>query len=160
MSDASFAPDGSAQVTAFPPELAGALREAGLADAGAVIREFIESNRLICAPTDAPVIASYQVALRLGKRVHPVISLQPPPNNPDIPFQKMRGLSWSEFGNKGSRRWIVDKLNSVVPEDDRKSYDVAEKMYKIRWSLFSEEGSGPALIEVLQLFVDRVRQRA
>jgi hypothetical protein len=145
----------------LPTELATSLTTPELALAGARLGNWIQQQGLLLDRTDAPDIPSFQVYLRLGRVAHPLLSLQPHPHNPDIPFQKFRAMSRSPLRNGGARRTWVEKLNALLPEAERKDVPkAAEKMFKLRWPLFADPQLGPSLIGYLEALASRIRQGA
>lgn len=104
----------------LPDELQSSLTTVELSHAGDVIAVWIPQQGLRVEQTEADSIPSFQVYIPIGKVAHPILSLQPHPHNPDIPFQKFRAMPRNPLKNVGARRAWVEKLNGLLPASEQK----------------------------------------
>jgi hypothetical protein len=140
----------------MPVEITAPVTAAGHGPAIANLENWIQQQRLEIHPTTAAEIPTFQVIIP-GPPAHPILSLQPSPHNPDLPFQKMKGLSRSPFSNGGQRLFILQALNSVVPVDDQKPESYKDTFYKLRWELLADASQFATIGEILNRIVKRVR---
>lgn len=130
-----------------------------LLPSGVAIEAWARRHSLTCSQSGVEKVPTFQLGVPLGSRTHPILTLQPRPNNPDIPFQKMDKLSGSAFKNLGERMWAVARLNDALPETDHPDPgSAARKMYKIKWERFSDPQFGAGLFAALDLLLERIRR--
>lgn len=143
--------------SALPIEIVSALELGGLASAGDNLAAWVRQQRLQIVPTTAPRVPTYQIVVPV-RPAHPLLTIQPPPNNPDVPTQKMRAFKRGPYSNPGPRRALVDALNAGLPDADRKGPEACEKMFKIRWALLADSQYFDHIRGVLDRVIHRVRQ--
>lgn len=132
---------------------------AGLEVAASNIEAWLHAQRLVLVRTNAPIIETYQVLIPV-RPAHPLLTLQPPPNNPDVPTQKMWALKRSPYSNSGPRQALVDALNRGLPERDQKGAEARERTFKLRWALFAEPATFAHIQAVLNDVITRVRKES
>jgi hypothetical protein len=145
-------------MTNLPDDLVAPLRAAGLSDAIAHLDTWLHELDLYLQPVSTNTLPTFQVLIRTGRRSHPLLTLYPPPNNPDVPFQKMKGLAGSPYANGGPRQAVVEQLNSQLPEQDIKPLSSRDRFYKIHWHHFADPVTFSRLRAILDRVISRVRE--
>jgi hypothetical protein len=135
----------------LPPVITDALMAKGLESLAKRLSDWIQAQGLEVIDTGAPTIPTFQVIIPVTP-AHPLLTLQPPPNNPDVPTQKMRGAKRSPYANAGARKKLVDSLNAGLPDSEQKGAEARDKMFKIRWQVLAD----PAVFEHMQRVLDEV----
>jgi hypothetical protein len=144
-------------LTNVPDQITSKLRDADLDAAVDNLNAWIRELGLGVAQVRTKKIPTYQIVIPLGARSHPLLTLQPPPRNPDVPLQKMKGLRGSPFANGGPRQGIVEQLNAQLPETERKPITHRNEFYTIRWRHFADAAEFLLLRSVLDSIISRVR---
>jgi hypothetical protein len=141
----------------LPAEIVSSLEAAGLAVAGENLAAWVREQGLPIVRTTAPKVPTFQIVIPV-RPAHPLLTIQPLPNNPDVPTQKMRAVKRSPYSNLGPRKALIDELNSGLPDADKKEPQVGEKMFKIRWVLLAESRYFGHVRGVLDRVIQRVRE--
>lgn len=114
---------------------------------------------LLDATTPAiPGLPVFYVMVPVPDRVHPLLSLQPPPNNPAVPLHRMKVDGSSPYQAPESRLELVTALNSVMAPSERKSGDYADRAYRIPWRYFATPSGFAGVTAVLDSMIARIRR--
>jgi hypothetical protein len=141
---------------ALPDAIVKPVTALGHGAAIAHLEDWIAFHGLEIYQTDAEEIPTFQVVVP-GRPVHPLLTLQPPPNNPDIPFQKMRVMARSPLSNAGPRLFILQALNAVLPESEQKPEGHKDRFFKLKWAILADPSQFAAVRGVMDKIIQKIR---
>jgi len=147
----------------LPDALIYYLTEASHAGAPALLEAWIASQGLELTETTnvaLPNVPAFQLAVPTPAGPYPLLTLQPPPNHPDVPLHHMKVMTWGPLQTPESRAQLLEDLNAEVAAGERKPKLYADRFFRIPWRYFASPETFERITRVLDQVIARVRTGA
>ena len=145
----------------LPESLFHYLTESPFRDAIGLLEIWITLHRLELVDAtnvDMPNVPVCHLVVPVNGRVHPLLTLQPPPNHPDLPFHRIKAEEWSPYHALDARIQVLAALNAVVVPSERKPDLYADRFFRIPWLYFASAERFGLITGELDEMIARVRQ--
>jgi len=144
----------------LPDALTYYLTESSHAGAPALLEAWIASQGLELTETTNvafPNIPAFQVAVPTPAGLYPLLTLQPPPNHPDVPLHRMKAMTWGPLQTPESRAELLKDLNAEVAAGERKSELYVDRFFRVPWRYFASPETFERITRVLDQVIAQVR---
>jgi hypothetical protein len=144
----------------LPDALTYYLTESSHAGAPALLEAWIASQGLELTETtnvSFPNVPAFQLGVPTPAGLYPLLTLQPPPNHPDVPLHRMKAMTWGPLQAPESREQLLKNLNAEVAAGERKPGPYADRFFRIPWRYFASPGTFERITRVLDQVIAQVR---
>jgi len=144
----------------LPDALTYYLTESSHSGAPALLEAWIASQGLELTETTNvafPNVPAFQLAVPSPAGLYPLLTLQPPPNHPDVPLHRMKAMTWGPLQSPESREQLLKELNAAVAAGERKPGPYADRFFRIPWRYFASGATFERITRVLDQVIAQVR---